>query len=122
MRQAPSSGVDALVGRAARELLDDRGAERVEVVRLAAGHQVAVDDDLLVHPPGAGVAQVGLQRRPRPHPPAADTSASASTQGAWQIAATGLPASKNDFTNATASASARMKSPLITPPGSTSAA
>src|SRR6185312_5360902 len=50
------------------------------------------------------------------------TSASTSTQGAWQIAATGLPASKNDLTNATASASARTKSPLITPPGSTSAA
>ena len=50
------------------------------------------------------------------------TSASASTHGAWQMAATGLPASKNAFTNATASASARTKSPLMTPPGSTSAA
>ena len=50
------------------------------------------------------------------------TSASTSTQGAWQIAATGLPASKNAFTNATASASARTKSPLMTPPGRTSAA
>ena len=55
-------------------------------------------------------------RRPR------TTSASISTQGAWQMAATGLPASKNAFTNATASASARTKSPLMTPPGRTSAA
>ena len=50
------------------------------------------------------------------------TPASISTHGAWQMAATGLPASKKDVTNATASASARTKSPLMTPPGRTSAA
>jgi hypothetical protein len=48
------------------------------------------------------------------------TSASASTHGAWQMAATGFPASKKAVTKATASASARTKSPLTTPPGRTS--
>jgi hypothetical protein len=38
------------------------------------------------------------------------------------MAATGLPASKKACTKATASASARTKSPLMTPPGSTRAA
>ena len=76
----------------------------VEVVGLAAGDQVAVDDDLLVHPVRAGVAQVGLQARPGRHACGRfTTSASISVHGAWQIAATGLPASKNAFTNATAS-------------------
>ena len=107
----------------ARELLDDRGAERVQVVGLAAGDR-------------------GCRRRRPPRPPSRrpalrrsvcsdghdvmrrplTTSASTSTHGAWQMAATGLPASKNAFTKATASASARTKSPLMTPPGRTSAA
>jgi hypothetical protein len=45
-----------------------------------------------------------------------------STDGAWQIAATGVPASKKALTKATASLSARTTSPLITPPGRTSPA
>src|SRR4051812_20663395 len=49
------------------------------------------------------------------------TSASTSVHGAWQIAATGLPASKNERTNATASSSIRSRSGLPTPPGSWSA-
>src|SRR4051794_24916801 len=49
------------------------------------------------------------------------TSASTSVHGAWQIAATGLPASKNERTNATASSSIRSWSGLPTPPGSWSA-
>ena len=52
---------------------------------------------------------------------AATTSASISVQGAWQIAATGLPDSTNWRTNATASSSVRSASGLATPPGSTSA-
>ena len=46
------------------------------------------------------------------------TPASISSQGAWQMAATGLPASKKARTNATASLSARSWSGLATPPGS----
>ena len=42
-----------------------RLVEGRQVVGLAAGDQVAVDDDLLVLPVRAGVAQVGLQARPR---------------------------------------------------------
>ena len=48
------------------------------------------------------------------------TSASTSVQAPWQIEATGLPASKNERTNWTASLSARRASGLATPPGSTS--
>ena len=53
--------------------------------------------------------------RPSAHP------ASISVQGAWQIAATGLPASKNAFAKPTARSSSRRWSGFITPPGSTSA-
>jgi hypothetical protein len=42
-------------------------------------------------------------------------------QGPSQIAATGLPASKNDFTNATAFGCMRKESGFMTPPGSRSA-
>src|SRR3954470_21849568 len=53
------------------ELLDDLRAEGGEVVRVAGGDEALVDDDLLVDPVRAGVAQVGLQRRPRGDLPAA---------------------------------------------------
>src|SRR6478752_4766082 len=49
------------------------------------------------------------------------TPASMIVHGPWQIAATGLPASKNDFTKATALGSMRNLSGLMTPPGSSSA-
>ena len=42
-------------------------------------------------------------------------------QGPWQIEATGLPASKNAFTNSTAFGCIRSLSGLMTPPGSNSA-
>src|SRR4029453_4237543 len=48
------------------------------------------------------------------------TPASTRVQAPWQIEATGLPASKNERTNWTASLSLRRKSGLATPPGSTS--
>ena len=54
------------------ELLDDLGAEGRQVVGVAAGHEALVDDDLLVDPVGARVAQVLLQRGPRGHGAAAD--------------------------------------------------
>ena len=41
--------------------------------------------------------------------------------GPWQIAATGLPASKNAFTKATALGCMRNVSGLMTPPGRSSA-
>ena len=46
------------------ELLDDLGAERRQVVGLARGDQALVDDDLLVDPVRARVAQVRLHARP----------------------------------------------------------
>ena len=54
-----------------RELLDELGAEGRQIVRFAAGDEAVVDDDLLVDPLAAGVADVGLQRRPGRDPPAA---------------------------------------------------
>ena len=58
---APSQRSRATLG----ELLDDRRAERVEVVRVAAGDQALVDDDLLVDDRAARVADVGAQARER---------------------------------------------------------
>jgi len=46
------------------ELLDHLLVERRDVVRLATRDDAVVDDDLLVDPLAAGVADVGLQRRP----------------------------------------------------------
>ena len=86
------------------ELLDDLGAERRQVVRIARGHEALVDHDLLVDPGAARVADVGLQRRPRRDRAAARaTSASTSVHGPWQITPTGLACSKKPRTNATAS-------------------
>ena len=48
------------------------------------------------------------------------TPASTSVHGPWQIAATGLPASKNALVNSTASGTVRRMSGLATPPGRTS--
>jgi len=48
----------------AREQLDHLLVEGRDVVRLAARDEVVVDDDLLVDPLAAGVADVGLERRP----------------------------------------------------------
>ena len=47
--------------------------------------------------------------------------ASMMVQGPWQIAATGLPASKNAFTKSTAAGCIRSLSGFMTPPGSSSA-
>src|SRR3954449_10557518 len=47
------------------ELLDDLGAERGQVVGLAARDPAVVHVDLLVDPRAARVADVGLQRGPR---------------------------------------------------------
>ena len=48
------------------------------------------------------------------------TSASTSSHGAWQIAATGFSCSKKSRTNFTAFSSMRRESGFLTPPGSTS--
>src|SRR5215210_5264380 len=45
------------------DLLDDLGAERRQVVGVAAGDEALVGDDLLVHPVAARVADVRLERR-----------------------------------------------------------
>src|SRR5690606_4018450 len=44
------------------ELLDQLGAERFEVARVAAGDQALIDHHLAVHPVGAGVLEIGLDR------------------------------------------------------------
>ena len=62
-----------------------------------------------------------LQARPGRHPRPRTTSASTKVHGAWQIDATGLPASKKDFAKVTAAGWVRRKSGLATPPGSTRA-
>src|SRR3954470_1027367 len=54
-----------------RELLDDRRAEGLEVVRRPARRELPVDDDLLVDDLGAGVAEVRPDARPGGHPPPA---------------------------------------------------
>ena len=48
------------------------------------------------------------------------TPASISTQGAWQMAPTGLPCEKKSWTKATTSLSARSVSAPTVPPGMTS--
>ena len=47
-----------------RKQLDQLAIERGQIVRLAAGHQVVVDDNFCVDPLGAGILQVSSQRRP----------------------------------------------------------
>src|SRR5690606_24751763 len=47
------------------EALEERRGERRDVVGVAARDEVAVGDDLLVHPRRAGVGEVGADRRPR---------------------------------------------------------
>src|SRR5215208_3552270 len=61
-----------LLVHALGELLDDLGAERRQVVGVTAGDETLVDDDLLVHPGAARVADVGLKSRPRGYGPAPD--------------------------------------------------
>src|SRR5919201_2617366 len=75
-RRCPRSARDgrlslALVDALA-DLLDRLVAERVEIVGLAAGDEAAVDVDLLVDPVPAGVADVGLEARPRGQRPTPD--------------------------------------------------
>src|SRR5215212_2743235 len=54
------------------ELLDDLGAECWQVVGVAARDESLVDDDLLVYPVAARVADVSLEGRIRGQRPAAD--------------------------------------------------
>lgn len=61
---ATQRGSGGLAGRAVGDRLEQGGGEGREVVGVAAGDEVAVLDDLLVDPLGAGVAQVGLEARP----------------------------------------------------------
>src|SRR3954466_10208449 len=46
------------------DLLEEPVAEGREVIRLAAGHEFAVDIALRVDPRGAGVGQIGAKARP----------------------------------------------------------
>ena len=102
------------------ELLQHFLVESWNISRLAASHYPVVHHYLFVHPLRPRVFQIGLQRGPGSHRPAT-TSASISVQGPWQMAATGLPSSKNARTNSMALRSSRSLSGFITPPGSTSA-
>src|SRR5213076_1825281 len=58
--RGPRAGLLAHLVGALGELLDHLVVEGGEVVGLAAGHEALVDDDLLVDPLAAGVADVGL--------------------------------------------------------------
>src|ERR1035438_5892139 len=54
-----------LLSTSATENFKHLPVERRNIVRLPAGYQISVDHNFLVHPLGAGIAQVGLQRWPR---------------------------------------------------------
>src|SRR4051794_12238570 len=66
------------------DLLDRLGAEGVEIVRLAARHETAVDVHLLVDPVPARVADVGLETRPRSERSSIDDVRL--DQGPWRVA------------------------------------
>src|SRR6185312_8899720 len=66
--------VDATLRARPGELGDHLLVERRQVVRLAAGDEALVHDDLLIDPSRAGVAQIGLERRPRGHRSPADAA------------------------------------------------
>ena len=105
----------------ATEQGDHLPVEGRDVVRLAAGDQVAVHHHLLVHPLGAGVprsvlsdGQEVIRRPPPPRPPSASTARGRSPP----------PACRRRRTPARTPpppASIRSWSGLITPPGSRSA-
>src|SRR5207248_2334019 len=76
-KRLPSPAARTTRGTTRAKLLrGERGdrltVERVEVAGLAAGHEVAVDADLLVDPVAARVADVGLQARPRREGPSSN--------------------------------------------------
>ena len=116
---APRVGHDPYGGHRAGlgEQLDHRPVERRDVLRPAAGHQVPVHHRRLVHTTAPAfrrsVRSDGQDVICRP----LASPASMIVHGPWQIDATGLPASKNARTNATAGVSIRSRSGLITPPG-----
>ena len=112
---------DPARGGSAGEEREQGVVERRQVVGLAARDEVAVDDDLLVDPVGAGVAQVGLQARPRRHPPAPHDVGLDQRPGRVADGRHRLVRSTKSRTNDTASWSVRRASGLATPPGSTSA-
>ena len=123
-RRLPGSGRIKLPRRwpraaANRVIISRLKAEMSSGLRLV--RQIAVDDRFLLDDFGAGVSQIVVMedqeviRRPRAW------SASTTIHGPWQIAATGLPASKNAFTRATATGTILSLSGLITPPSSSRA-
>src|SRR5439155_25097923 len=70
LRALPTRGeLRALAGLglvpALGELLEELRVERREVIGLPTRDEAVVHDDLAIHPVGAGVAEVRLQRRPR---------------------------------------------------------
>src|SRR5687767_10381867 len=103
------------------EEVDHRAVVGRDVVRFPTRDEAFIDHDLLVDPVGAGIAQISTQRRQEVTRRPRATPASITVQGPWQIAATGLPASKKALTKATASGMMRSVSGLITPPGRCSA-
>jgi len=71
-------------GRHPREQRHRLAGERVEIVWLARGHQVAVDDDLLVDNVLAHASEVVLDGLPRGQPPALDGVSA--DQQLWSVA------------------------------------
>jgi hypothetical protein len=43
------------------DLLDHFGAEGRQIVGLARCDEAVIDDDLLIHPIGAGIGEIGLE-------------------------------------------------------------
>src|SRR5882762_5217377 len=103
------------------EFLDDLAVEGRNIVRLAAGDQALIDDDLRsTHSASAFLRSVlsdGHQVTMRPR----TASASISVHGPWQIAPIGFLSLVKARTKFTARWSTRKASGLATPPGRTRA-
>src|SRR6476660_7123236 len=66
------------------DFFDHLGVERGNVIRLAAGHQAVIDDDLFVHPIAPSILDVALNRGPRRESP--PTHQAGFNQHPWSVA------------------------------------
>jgi hypothetical protein len=85
---------------------DHRFVECRNVIGLAAGYELAIDDNLAIYPVGAGILQISLERRPGSDS-LSPQCASSSVHGPWQIAPTVFPVETNWRTKFTALGSIR---------------
>ena len=92
-----------------------------DVVGLAAGDQIAVHHDFLVHHVGAGIFQVGADRRPAGHPFSVDDIGLDQQPRRMADRRNGFSSSSNSSTIAIARSFTRSLSGLPTPPGNSNA-